>query len=152
TDLDNAGDRPEYDPSYASVQGAFTATFNDYIREDLKWDSELTYEALTDKVQPWSYEKQQNRYVNTGELLRQAIDQTPNLQVLVFGGYYDLATPFYAAEYTFDHLGLSPALQKNVHFSYCDAGHMLYTYKPCLDKMKTSMADFYREALAATPA
>ena len=61
TDVDSAGERPEYDPSYASVQGAFTATFNDYVRRDLKWESDLTYEALTDKVLPWSYERQQNQ-------------------------------------------------------------------------------------------
>src|SRR5580698_3477686 len=79
TDIDSAGDRPEYDPSYSSVQGAFTATFNSYVRDELKWDSDLTYEALTDKVRPWSYEKQQNEYVDTAESLRQAIDQTPSL-------------------------------------------------------------------------
>jgi carboxypeptidase C (cathepsin A) len=148
TDEDSAGDRPEYDPSYASVQGAFTATFNHYVREELKWDTDLTYEALTDKVRPWSYERQQNRYVNTAEMLRQAMAQTPSMQVLVLGSYYDLATPFFSAEYTFNHLGVAPSLQNNVKFAYCDAGHMLYTYRPCLDTLKKSMADFYRRGLA----
>lgn len=151
-DIDSAGERPEYDPSYSSVQGAFTATFNSYVRDELKWDSDLTYEALTDKVQPWSYERQQNRYVDTAESLRQAIDQTPSLKVLVVGAYYDLATPFFSADYTFNHLGLSPALQNNVRFMYCDAGHMLYTYKPCLDKLMSTMSDFYREAVQAPAA
>jgi carboxypeptidase C (cathepsin A) len=149
TDADSAGERPEYDPSYASVQGAFTATFNDYVRQDLKWESDLTYEALTDKVQPWSYERQQNQYVNTGEMLRQTMDQTPSLQVLVVASYYDLATPFFSAEYTFNHLRLSPALQETVRFAYCDAGHMLYTYKPCLDTLKKAMQEFYRSAAPA---
>ena len=151
TDADSAGERPEYDPSYASVLGAFTATFNDYVRQELKWESDLTYEALTDKVRPWSYEKQQNQYVNTGEMLRQAIDQTPSLKTLVVASYYDLATPFFSAEYTFNHLGLSPSLQENIRFAYCDAGHMLYTYKPCLDTLKKSMQEFYRSAVPATP-
>ena len=149
SDADSAGERPEYDPSYASVQGAFTATFNHYIRDDLKWDSDLTYEALTNKVQPWNYERYQNRYVDTAEMLRQAMSQTPTLQTLVVAGYYDLATPFFSAEYTFNHLGLSPSLQQNVRFAYCDAGHMLYTSKPCLDTLKKSLTDFYRSALAA---
>jgi carboxypeptidase C (cathepsin A) len=148
TDIDSAGDRPEYDPSYAAVQGAFTATFNSYVRDELKWDTDLTYEVLTDKVRPWSYEKHQNQYVDTAEMLRQAMAQTPRLRVLVVGSYYDLATPFFSAEYTFNHLGLSPSLQDNVRFTCCDAGHMLYTYKPCLDTLKKSMADFYRSALA----
>ena len=149
SDADSAGERPEYDPSYASVQGAFTATFNHYVRDDLKWDSDLTYEALTNKVQPWNYERYQNRYVDTAEMLRQAMSQTPTLQTLVVAGYYDLATPFFSAEYTFNHLGLSPSLQQNVRFAYCDAGHMLYTSKPCLDTLKKSLTDFYRSALAA---
>jgi carboxypeptidase C (cathepsin A) len=152
TDRDSAGATPEYDPSYSSVLGAFTATFNDYVRQDLKWETDLTYEALTDKVQPWSYERYQNRYVDTGEMLRQAMDQIPSLHTLVVGAYYDLATPFFSAEYTFNHLGLSPSLQENVKFAYCDAGHMLYTYKPCLDTLKKSMTEFYRWALIETPA
>lgn len=151
TDADSAGDRPEYDPSYASVLGAFTATFNDYVRQDLKWETDLTYEALTNKVMPWSYEHQQNQYVNTGEMLREAMDQTPSLHVLVMASYYDLATPFFSAEYTFHHLALSPSLQENIKFAYCDAGHMLYTYKPCLDTLKKSMQEFYRSALQPTP-
>ncbi len=152
TDADSAGERPEYDASYASVQGAFTATFNDYVRQELKWDTDLTYEVLTDKVQPWSYEKQQNRYVNTAEMLREAIAQNPNLRVLVANGFYDLATPFFATEYTFSHLGLDPSLQGNVKLTYCDAGHMLYTSKACLDSLRHSVEEFYGQALSSSPA
>jgi carboxypeptidase C (cathepsin A) len=152
TDADSAGERPEYDASYASVQGAFTAAFNDYVRQELKWESDLTYEVLTDKVRPWSYEKQQNQYVNTAELLRQAMAQNPNLRVLVANGFYDLATPFYATEYTFSHLGLAPSLQGNVKLTYCDAGHMLYTSKPCLDALRSSIEAFYGQALSSSQA
>jgi carboxypeptidase C (cathepsin A) len=152
TDADSAGERPEYDASYASVQGVFTATFNDYVRQELKWDTDLTYEVLTDKVRPWSYEKQQNQYVNTAEGLREAIAQNPNLRVLVANGFYDLATPFFATEYTFNHLGLDPSLQSNVKLTYCDAGHMLYTSKPCLDALRHSIEEFYTQALSSSPA
>jgi len=147
TDADSAGERPEYDPSYSSVQGAFTATFNDYIRNELKWETDLPYEVLTDKVSPWSYEKQQNRYVNTAEMLRQAMAEEPNLRVLSANGYYDMATPFFATEYTFNHLGVDSSLRPNVTLTYCDAGHMLYTNKACLDALKRAMEDFYRGAL-----
>ncbi len=64
-DFDSAGETPEYDPSYASVQGVFTAMFNDYVRADLKYDSDVPYQVLTDKVQPWNYDRFQNRYVET---------------------------------------------------------------------------------------
>ena len=68
-DVDATSDHPDYDPSYASVQGVYTAMFNDYVRADLKYDSDLTYEVLTGKVQPWNYGRFDNRYVNVGENL-----------------------------------------------------------------------------------
>lgn len=149
-DSDAAGEHPEYDPSYASVRGAFTAAFNEYVRGDLKYQSDLPYEILTGKVQPWSFKRFENRYVNTAEMLREAMTQETNLRVLIANGYYDLATPFFATEYTVDHLGLDPSLSGHVSLTYCGAGHMLYTKKSCLDNLSKSMADFYREA-AGTP-
>jgi carboxypeptidase C (cathepsin A) len=145
-DPDAAGDRPDYDPSYASVQGVFTAMFNDYIHGELKYESDLTYETLTDKVNPWNYQRFQNRYVNTAEMLRDAMSENPNLKVMIANGYYDLATPFFATEYTASHLGLEPALSSHVGLTYCEAGHMLYTKKSCLDALHTAMADFYQRA------
>lgn len=146
-DLDSAGERPEYDPSYASVQGPFTAVFNEYIHKDLKFDSDLTYEALTDKVRPWSYSRFENRYLNTAEMMRQAMTQNPNLKVMIANGYYDLATPFFATEYTVNHIGLQPGLSSHIGLTYCEAGHMLYTRKSCLDNLHKSMGDFYQKAL-----
>src|ERR1700733_544504 len=146
-DLDAAGDRPEYDPSYASVQGVFTAMFNDYARTELKYDSDAPYQVLTDKVQPWNYDRFQNRYVNVAELLRQAMTQNPNLKVMIANGYFDLATPFFATEYTVNHIGLDPGLSNHISLTYCDAGHMLYTKKNCLDGLHGAMGDFYQKAL-----
>ena len=145
-DADAAGERGEYDPSYASVYGAYTAGFNDYVRTELKYETDLTYEILTGKVQPWSYARYQNRYVNVAELLRQAMTQNPNLRLMVANGYYDLATPFFATEYTMDHLGLDASLTGNVRLTYCEAGHMLYTKKSCLDALHKDMESFYRSA------
>jgi carboxypeptidase C (cathepsin A) len=148
-DLDAAGDRPEYDPSYASVQGVFTAVFNQYIRQDLKFETDLPYEVLTSKVQPWDYKRFENRYVNVAEMLREAMTQNPNLKVMIVNGYYDMATPFFATEYTVSHLGLGPELSSHVSLAYCDAGHMLYTKQSCLDSLHKDMADFYQKALPA---
>jgi carboxypeptidase C (cathepsin A) len=146
-DIDAAGETPEYDPSYASVQGVFTAMFNDYVRAELKYDSDAPYQVLTDKVQPWSYERFQNRYVNVAEMLREAMTQNPSLRVMIANGYYDLATPFFATEYTVNHIGLAPGLTNHISLTYCDAGHMLYTKKTCLDGLHRAMADFYQKAL-----
>jgi carboxypeptidase C (cathepsin A) len=143
-DLDAAGERSEYDPSYMSVQGAFTATFNDYVREELKFESDLPYEILTARVQPWSYAEFQNQYVNVAERLRQAIAHNPSMKVMVANGYYDLATPYFATQYTFNHIGLDPTLSGNISMTYCEAGHMLYTKKSCLKNLHESMSAFYK--------
>jgi len=147
-DIDAAGDRPEYDPIYAAVYGVYTAMFNDYVRKVLKYDSDLPYEILTGKVQPWSYGRSAtNQYLNVAEGMRQAMTQNPAMHVLIGAGYYDLATPFFAAEYTADHLELAPSLQKNLGMYYCDAGHMLYMKKACLDSFHQAMAGMYQTAL-----
>ena len=146
-DIDAAGEAPEYDPSYASVQGVYTAMFNDYVRTELKYDSDAPYQVLTDKVRPWSYDRFQNRYVNVAEMLRQAMTQNPSLKVMIANGYFDLATPFFATEYTVNHIGLAPALTNHINLTYCDAGHMLYTKKSCLDSLHGAMTDFYQKAL-----
>ena len=146
-DIDAAGERGEYDPSYSAVQGAYTAMFNDYVRGELKWESDLPYEILTGKVQPWNYSRFTNQYVNVAELLRQAMSQNPDMKVTFHNGYYDLATPFFATEYTVDHMGLEPALRGNIKFTYCEAGHMLYMRKSCLDQLHGSMSSMYQSAL-----
>ncbi len=144
-DVDAAGERPGYDPSYAAVQGVFTATINDYLRRDLKYETDLTYEVLTDKVNPWSFREFEGRYVNVSNRLREAMTQNQSLKVMIANGYYDLATPFFATEYTVSHLGLEPALQSHISLTYCEAGHMLYTKPSCLDALHTAMAGFYRK-------
>ncbi len=133
----------DYDPSYASVQGAYTSMFNAYVHSELKYDSDLPYEILTGHVRPWSYKEFENRYVDVSSRLREAITENPSLKVLSMNGYYDLATPFFATEYTVHHMGLDPSLAGNVSFFYCGAGHMIYTNKSCLDKMHGAMSDFY---------
>jgi carboxypeptidase C (cathepsin A) len=150
-DLDSAGEGADYDPSYAAVQGAFTAAFNDYVRTELKWESDIPYEILTGKVNPWSYAKQQNQYLNVSEPLRQAITQNPAMRVLSMNGYYDMATPFFATEYVVSHMGLDPSLAGNISFSYCDAGHMMYSKKSCLEVLGKAMSEMYNNALRATP-
>ena len=95
-DLELPGSRPEYDPSYAVVQGSFTALINQYLREELKYETDLTYRILTDQVQPWNFGSAQNRYLNVAPALRQAMTKNPQLHVLVVSGWYDLATPFLA--------------------------------------------------------
>ncbi len=143
-DEDAAGSRPEYDPSMAAIVGPYTATFNDYVRGDLKFESDLPYEFLTGRVRPWNYEPYENRYVNVANTLRSAMTENPFLKVYVAKGYYDLATPFVAAEYTFDHLGLDPTLRGHLTGGYYEAGHMMYVHQPSLVKLEKELKEFIR--------
>lgn len=151
-DLDAAGETPDYDPSYATVQGTYTAVWNQYVRTELKYETDLPYEILTGRVQPWSYREFENRYVNVAEPLRQALTKNPALRVFVGNGYYDLATPFFATEYTFNHMQLDPSLRGHVSMAYYDAGHMMYTEKVSLGRLKQDIAKFVTGALAASSA
>jgi carboxypeptidase C (cathepsin A) len=146
-DEDAAGARPDYDPSLAAIVGPYTATFHDYVRGDLKFESDLFYEYLTGRVRPWSYEPYENRYVNVAETLRSAMTQNPFLRVFVGKGYYDLATPFFAAEYTFDHLSLDESLRGHLSKGYYEAGHMMYVHQPSLAKLKQDLAQFVQTSI-----
>lgn len=141
-DRDSVGESVEFDPSYAAIQGPYTATFNDYVRRELEFESDLPYEILTDKVWPWNYKKFQNSFVDVAETLRQAIATNPHLKVYVANGFYDLATPYLATEYTFSHLGLPPAQQQNISMGYFEAGHMMYLHLPSLAQLKDELAEF----------
>lgn len=142
-DRDDAGEHFEFDPSYAAIQGPYTATLNDYVRRELQFESDLPYEILTDRVRPWSYDKFQNQYVDVAETLRKAMNINPYLRVLVANGYYDMATPYLATEYTFNHLGLPAERQEeDVTMHYYEAGHMMYLHRPSLAQLKEDLAAF----------
>jgi len=141
-DEDAAGEKPDYDPSLAAIVGPYTATLNEYVRGELKFESDLPYEFLTGRVRPWNYAPYENRYVNVAETLRRAMTQNPFLHVFVGKGYYDLATPFFAADYTVDHLGLDPTLRPHISGGYYEAGHMMYVHHDSLAKLKQDLAQF----------
>ena len=121
--------------------------FNDYISSELKFESDLPYEILTERVSPWSYAQFENMYVNVAETLRKAISVNPDLKVFVANGYFDLATPYFATEYTFNHLGLDPDLRQNIGMGYYDAGHMMYVHRPSLERLTKDIAAFIDAAL-----
>ncbi len=141
-DRNAAGEANEYDPSYALIQGPYTAMLNDYIRRELKFESDLPYEILSGRVRPWKFEENQNSYVNVAETLRKAMSMNPHLKVFVANGYYDLATPYLATRYTFDHLELDENLRGNITMTYYEAGHMMYIHDPSLEQLKRDLDQF----------
>ncbi len=143
-DYDDAGEGVEFDPSLdATISGPYSACLNDYMRAELKYENDLTYEILTGKVQPWSYNNVQNRYLNVGENLRQAMSKNKALKVWVANGYMDLATPYFATDYTFNHMGLTEEQHQRVKMTFYEAGHMMYIHKPSLEQLKKDADAFY---------
>lgn len=136
-DADAAGERSSYDPSEASYEGAYTAAFQDYVRRDLKWDSDMYY-AVSGNVRPWD----ENGYNGVAETLRAAMTQETYLKVLVVCGYYDVATVFHGIEYTVDHMGLEPSIRKNISFSYYESGHMVYVDEKAHAKLHKDVDNF----------
>ncbi len=137
---------PDYDPSYSAIQGPFTAALNHYIRTELNYENDRPYEILTGRVQPWSYASATNRYANVADTLRAAMSENKNLRVLFASGYYDLATPYFATEYTITHLGLDPSLKDNVTHTHYECGHMMYIRHPDLARLKTDVATLVAKA------
>jgi carboxypeptidase C (cathepsin A) len=134
---DAAGERPDYDPSEASYEGAYVATFQDYVRRELKWESEMYY-TVTANVRPWD----QTGNTEVAEVLRSAMTQQTYLKVLVVAAYYDVATPFNGIEHTVAHMHLEPPMRKNISFTYYEAGHMMYIDEKEHHKLHKDVDDF----------
>jgi carboxypeptidase C (cathepsin A) len=145
-DADDAGEGHSYDPSYTGVTGLFNGVFNEYIRKDLGYKSDLQYEALTN-VWPWNFGNATNSYLDVSETLRGAMTKNPYLKVMVCCGYYDLATPFFNAEYAVSHMGLRKDVRNNIILTYYNGGHMMYVNKEDDAKLKTDAEKFYQSAV-----
>ena len=149
-DRDAAGATPENDPSFTNVIGPYTATFYDYVRGELAFESDLPYEILSFRTnEGWRFDEHENRFLDVAETLRKAMSINPHLKVLVASGYYDLATPYFATEYTFGRLGIDDSLRSNVTMTYYEGGHMMYIHVPSLARMKQDLAKFIAAAIAA---
>jgi len=148
-DRDAAGEQYEDDPSTASILGSFAATLNDYVRGELGYESDLPYQVSAPLWRTWSWAENQNRYVDVADTLRKAIATNHQLKIFVANGYYDLATPFLATEYTISHLNLDPSLQANIQMRYYEAGHMMYIHRPSLMKMKEDLMGFIKDSFPA---
>lgn len=140
-DADAAGERYEYDSSLASYDGAYVAMFQDYVRRELKWNTEMFY-TLSARVQPWD----QGTPGGPAEALRSAMTQQQHLKVLVISGYYDVATPYNGIEHTISHMNLEPSIRKNVTFTYYEAGHMMYIEKKSREKLHKDVTSWINGA------
>ena len=146
-DRNASGDEPDDDPSMNAIRPPYTAAFNDYVRRDLGYKSDVEYYILGGGItSPWNWNTN-NGYADTSIPLRDAMAKNPYMKIFIGCGYYDMATPFYAAEYTVSALNLDPSLRKNIAFNYYEAGHMMYIEKNSLKKLKDDAAAFIQSAM-----
>lgn len=154
TVTDANADSPVDDPSSTAVSGAFVATFQDYASRVLGYKTDMPYRMSArgpDFTWDWKHrapgEGGEHLMPNSAADLAYTMRTNPYLKVLFMNGYYDFATPFYGAEFDVNHMLLDPQLQKNVRFTYYDAGHMVYLNPDTMGEMHRDLSAWYDEAL-----
>jgi carboxypeptidase C (cathepsin A) len=144
--LNPLSEEAEYDPQSSAISSAYVSLFNDYVRSVLKYGEGQTYlsMALFDG-HDWDMKHNGNPIdMNVSADIATAMKTNPRLKVMVNGGYYDLATPFYAAWYEQKHLPISDSLASNVQFDWYESGHMVYVNEASLKKLHDNVAEFIR--------
>jgi len=143
-------DTPFYDPTSAAILPPFTSIFNNYIRAELGYKSDMPYYVFAfggqSSFEKWDWGSAVKGFPDTAGALREAMTKNAYTKILFMEGFYDLATPYYAADYTVDHLNLPATLRKNIAFATYDSGHMVYLGMDQLAKMKRDVAGFIDSA------
>jgi carboxypeptidase C (cathepsin A) len=137
--------RMEFDPSMTAIRPPYTAAFNQYVRAELGYESDLEYFILGGGIGRWN-PNSDGEYVNVSDSLRRALTRNPYMKIYLGAGLFDMATPYFAAFYTLDHMGLPPALRSNIRIHEYEAGHMYYIHTPALQTLKKDMAGFLNSA------
>ena len=135
----------EHDPASTAITAAFTANMNHYVREVLGYKPKLKYNvsAPGDLWKHWEWGSAGAGYPDTSEALRSAMSRNPFMKVFVASGYFDLATPYFATEYTIRHMGLDPAVRQHIAVGYYHSGHMMYVREDDLKKLRADVEKFY---------
>jgi len=140
------GETPDFDPSMAAIRPPYTAMFNDYVRRELGYETDVPYYILGGGVESWDF-GDPNSFTDTAEALRAALARNPDMRVFVASGYYDLATPYFATRYTLGHMGLDPTWRQRISTGEYEAGHMMYIDEGELARLRHDVAAFIDAAL-----
>ena len=141
-DPDPIGRDPDHDPSFHQFFAAYAGAFNDYARRGLKYETDVQYDVLTGRVQPWNFGRGGSGYLTVADNLERAMRKSPQTKLLVCSGVHDLATPYFAAGHTLRHMRLSPDLRGNVSETFYTGGHMMYHEAGALKQLKADVSRF----------
>jgi carboxypeptidase C (cathepsin A) len=136
-----------YDPTMSVIRPPFTATFNEYVRSELGYKTDLEYYILGGGIGEWDWGSAGEGFPDTSDSLRQAFVKNPYMKLFVASGYYDLATPYFATQYTLGHMDLEPQQHQKISLGYYEAGHMMYLRSDSLDHLKQDVSGFLGNAL-----
>ncbi|MHB1864470.1 MAG: S10 family peptidase [Gemmatimonadaceae bacterium] len=138
---ENAG----YDPQSADISSAYTSLFNQYMHDDLNFGKDMMY-ATSGNVNPWDWKHGFARgwpgHTNVATDLAETLTANPKLHVLLNAGLFDLATPYFPAEWTMDHLGVPKQVRAQISIAEYMSGHMVYVHEPSLAEFKKNVAAF----------
>jgi len=148
--LNPLSENAEYDPQSSAISSAYVALFNDYVRRDLKYGEGQTYlpDAQFGSAQWDQMHRGNASSLNVAIDLAEALKTNPRLRIMVNGGYYDLATPFFAAQYEEKHLPIPQSLAKNIEYDWYESGHMVYVRDESLKQLHDRVAAFIKSTLA----
>lgn len=138
---------PDYDPSMSAIRPPYTSMLNDYVRRSLGYKTDVPYYILGGLFQKWDWGSAGQGHPDTSEALREAFTKNPFMKLFVASGYYDLATPYFATQYTLDHMGVGTDFRGNISLGYYEAGHMMYIHTEMLKKLKADVSEFIKKAL-----
>ncbi|HET6806596.1 MAG TPA: peptidase S10 [Frateuria sp.] len=150
--LDPLGKDSEYDPQSSAISSAYVSAFNDYVRRQLKFGQNMQYRLFAD-IDHWDFSHKApgvhggalQQSTNVMPDLAVAMKTNPDLKVFLNGGYYDLATPYFAAQYEMSHLPIPDALQKNISYAWYPSGHMVYAHEASLKLLHDNVARFIEQ-------
>jgi len=148
--LNPLSENAEYDPQSSAISSAYVALFNDYVRRELKYGEGQTFlpEALFNGTH-WDWVHRHNPVsLNVANDLAEALKTNPRLKIMVNGGYYDLATPFFTAVYEEKHLPIPQSLAKNIEYDWYESGHMVYVRDESLKQLHDRVAAFIKSTQA----
>jgi len=148
--LDSLSKQAEYDPQSSAISSAYVSLFNDYVRRDLKYGDGQTYlPEMYSSEAHWNFMRNGVPFgLNVSNDLAEALKTNPRLRIMVNGGYYDLATPFFTAQYEDKHLPIPQSLAKNIEYDWYESGHMVYVSDECLKQLHDRVAAFIKSTQA----